>query len=161
MQSGHPLLPVSISCVLVGGIVFGMSSCTGDRSGAERIEASGHARHAVHSESLQQAMRKLQTRTKEEVAAEIYTGSPASPKLDEVARSAGLIADTALHIPEMLSGVTLDPDEQSRFVALSKQLEAQARTLQTEARHRNLFGVREAMNRLNATCDACHTAFRF
>lgn len=146
---------------IMGGLAGGWISCTNDGQPG-RLTVGRHARHAVHGERMRVAMRRLETKTKEEVAAELYTGeSVAGPRYPDVAAAADAMADTAMRMPEALEGVTLDQDERELFLSLAGQLQTHAREVSTHAKNRNQAGVREAMQRVNSTCDACHNTFRF
>jgi hypothetical protein len=144
----------------VAGLSVGLSSCVDSNNGPTRTSTGGPARHAVHTDELQTAMRGLGQRSKEDIAAELYTGSPTNPGLQHVAKAAGDIAATADRIPEFLSQVQLDAAERQEFLSLARQLGSQARDVQAQARTGNTASVQQAVNRMDATCNACHSLFR-
>jgi cytochrome c556 len=149
------------SILLVVGFAGSLASCTTEGGGPTRAEADEAALHGVHSEDLKLAMRDMEYRSKEEIAAEIYTGDPPNPGVEKLTDSAAAIAATADRIPNILSQVEMAPAERSEFLALAAQLGSQARQLKSQAQEGNLAAVRQTMSRLDATCNACHSQFRF
>lgn len=142
------------------GFSLGVVSCSTD-PGVRREGVSGPAAHGVHSDELRGAMREMEARSKEDVAAEMYTGSPTvRPAMDNVAQSARAIARTADHIPDILASVNMASDDRREFLGLAARLGTQARELESQARDGNAAAARRTKERLNATCDACHSRFR-
>ncbi|HOA73067.1 MAG TPA: cytochrome c [Phycisphaerae bacterium] len=146
--------------LMAAGLSVGLSSCADSTDGPTRASTDASARHAVHSAELQAAMRGLGQRSKEEIAAELYTGSPTSTRMQRVAEAAGDIAATADRIPEFLSQVQLDATDRQQFIALARQLGNDAREVQIRARTGDAPAVQQAVNRMDATCNACHSLFR-
>lgn len=155
----HPGWRLAPIPVIAAGFLVGLTSCAENSGQLVRTDA-GAAAHAVHSEDLRKAMRDLNYRSKEEVAAEIYTGTPTPTNMSHVARSADVMARTAERIPDLLGNTDLTVEERQEFVSLASRLVTQSRELKTQAQAGNAAGVRRAMDRVNATCDSCHTRFR-
>ncbi|HON67441.1 MAG TPA: cytochrome c, partial [Phycisphaerae bacterium] len=63
-------------------------------------------------------------------------------------------------IPEFLSQVQLDATDRQQFIALARQLGNDAREVQIRARTGDAPAVQQAVNRMDATCNACHSLFR-
>jgi predicted kinase len=160
MKASEPsrTLLVATGAALFGFFVLGMGSCT--TADGVRREGTGPAAHGIHSDDLRAAMRQLDARSKEDVAAEMYTGSAARPAMDNVAQSARFIAATADQIPNILTAIDMEPDERREFLELAARLGSQARQLEAEARQGNLTAARRTKTRINSTCDACHGRFR-
>ncbi len=136
-------------------------SCAPATPPAGRDGSGAGAPHAIRSDELRKAMREVNQRSKEDIAAELYTGNPPSSDLGDVARSAAAIADVAKHIPELVASTELPADDRAEVARLSAQLRDQAMEVQARASDNNVAAVREAMGRVNQTCNACHTKFRF
>lgn len=151
----------AVVLVTATGISVGLLSCTNSDEEMRRANVGPSGHHAIHSDQLQSAMRRLQHRSKEDIAAELYTGSPAQTDLRGVASAAAAIADTADHISEYLEGIEWAPGEQQRFLQLAQQLAGEARVVQAKAQAGDARAVQLAIRRMDNTCNACHTQFRF
>lgn len=156
-DSRHPKRVLTAACAIAAGILVGLAC--GPEGGTARD--SGDAPHAIHSEDLQTAMRDLNQRTKEDIAAELYTGTHNPGNLMEVANSAESIAKTARSIPNLVVATEMPAADRAEVARLSAQLRDAALVLEARARENNLAAVREAMDRVNTTCNECHTKFRF
>lgn len=152
------LLSVAILAVAIAAVLS--FSCTQSTPAARDGAAAGPP-HAVHSADLQAAMRNINQRSQEDIAAELYTGNPTNPNMDDVAKSADAIAGVANNIPSLVAASQMDSADRAEIGRLASQLRESAVDLRNKARENNLAGVRSAMDRVNTTCTECHTRFRF
>ena len=121
---------------------------------------SNAALHAVHAERLEQLMRTIENLRSESLPPEYETEAYRNRKKDEMVAAAQELADTAHKIPEVLPEGELDEDEHKYMMELIRDLEEGALELKKQAEKRNIDGMYAAGDRIIATCNACHTAFR-
>lgn len=156
-----------ISTIVVLGATVGLVSCAQD-AGSPGTKASTEkpARHAVSNDQLRTAMRDLNRRSSEDVAAELYSGNyggsaqAGSGNLGRVADAAAAIAKTAKHIPDALTGSDLSESDRQSFVQLAERLGNEAQAVQQAALQGDATKVRAATEHMNGTCNACHSSFR-
>jgi hypothetical protein len=141
--------------------VAGAAACSNGPSAPQRAEqAPRPSLHGIHSDELQVAMRELDAQASNRIFAQLYTGNRPMVELREVATAADAIADSAAHIPDALTHIELTEEERQAFLGLADTLRVEAAQLSSDARHNDLARARAALQRMTATCNACHTAFR-
>jgi cytochrome c556 len=136
-------------------------SCTPAWTPAAREGSVSAPPHAIHGAELQTAMRNMNQRGTEDVAAELYAGNPASPSMDEIAQSAEAIAEVAKSIPNLVSAMQMPAQDRAEIARLAARLDDKAQVVRNRAKTGNAGAVRAAMNHMNQTCKECHTRFRF
>jgi hypothetical protein len=78
----------------------------------------------------------------------------------EIAEVTGAMAAAAQHIPDVLVEVEISHERAAVFKDFADNLEKEALVLKDLAEHNRLDDIPEMMNRLVATCNACHSSFR-
>jgi cytochrome c556 len=118
------------------------------------------ALHAVSSAELHQAMKELERQTSQNLRRQLLVDDAAAADMAKVARAAASMAATAADIPQPVPGLKLDKSEQHVFLNLAAKLRDEANALKAEADRNDRAAVNASMNRLIATCNACHSSFR-
>ena len=126
-----------------------------------RLERTDKAAlHAVHSERLRQIMAELERLSLNQLPQEMDVGAERQRQIERISPVAQSMAETATHIPDVLAEVELSDEKRQLFVDLAEKLEEQAKELRRRADRQSLSGVTEALQDIDATCSACHSAFR-
>lgn len=147
--------------ILVLPAVAGVVACSNGSHAPQRAEQVPRpSLHGIHSDELQAAMRELDAQASNRIFAQLYTGNRPMVELREVASAADAIAESAAHIPDALTQIELSEEERQAFLGLAEKLRVEAAQLSSDARHNDLARARAALQRMTATCNACHTAFR-
>jgi hypothetical protein len=157
------LLSISVQrfCLLgASATLVTMTSCSNPAETPGRASSSPGAVHAIHTEDLQVAMRSLNRRTTEDFAAELYTGTPSSGNLSRISDAAAAVAQAARRLPETVTGAQVSDQDRIEFTTLANQMHEQATQLKSAADANDVPRLRTTMDRLNATCTACHSRFR-
>ena len=158
--SARGLAAAGAGLVIVMLVLASCASSPRPRYRMRLADTGPPALHAVHSERLQSIMADLHPLTMERLPQEYHAQAERYRRLDEAAEVAAAVAQTAKHIPEALPEGGFSEQERSLFVKLTKKMEAEALNLKLRAGQRSVPRMAEAMDRLAATCNACHTAFR-
>ena len=144
-------------------LVIGLLACR--QTALERYEdevgrAEPAARHAVQSERLRRLMRDIVMLSSERLPKEMDLAAETERRTRSLAETAAELAVTAGQIPEVLVGVELPEPHRSEFLALADQLRSRALALSRDAPGLSVSAMRERLDALTATCDACHGRFR-
>jgi hypothetical protein len=149
--------------VAAGFVAVHLVSCApaAQQAPEPRLANTGKpALHAVFSEELQTDMRELNRLHSSQMRAELYSGNKFQPDMDKVAAAADSMAKAATHIPDAIKGVKMDEPDQRFFLSLCEKLRIESVQLMQDANSRDYSAARATMERITATCNACHTAFR-
>ena len=161
MSTSHVLRRIGLGAMAVAMGALLVAGCKS--GGAGDVGPGGvqpPARHAVHSDQLRGHMADLGRFTYKSMPQEIDPEEHRQQTLREAATAAGRIAETARYIPDVLANVRLDENNKQYFISLATKLEVQAADLSRKASSGSSEGVTQSLSRVQATCDACHTAFR-
>lgn len=120
--------------------------------------------HAVYSEQLREAMKRLQIEASRHWPENLDDEHHRAAESDavayrEAAPLASALARTAEEIPASIDGLVLVESDRRAFRAQAETLRDQARRLQAAARHRDRAAVRAALAEIDASCRACHARF--
>ncbi|UCG34401.1 MAG: cytochrome c [Phycisphaerales bacterium] len=139
-----------------------LASCQSQRVQYEMklADTGPPALHAVHGERLEQLMYVLDELRYQYLPPEYETEPYRHRKKAEAAEVAQQLAETAHRIPGAVPAGDLDEEERELFMKLVKKLEEDALRLKEQADRKSREGMFEAMDRLTATCNACHSVFR-
>lgn len=144
-------------------LVLVVAGCAAQREAQyrrQRADTGKPAVHAVYSARLRSVMSELGTQRYVNLPQEMDARRSQQPNFSELGRVAQRMADSAGHIIEAAPASDLTPQEREVFVSLAEKLRQEAIALQSAAGSRTEAGVREAMNRITVTCNACHSSFR-
>jgi cytochrome c556 len=128
--------------------------------------APTRVRHAIRSEQIRDLMAKLQmqaTRTwPQEIQDEMEASAErdAERRLQLAGRFASDLADAARQLPAAMEGHNLTPAEQEAYMAAVEELETESRDLARVAKAGDLDQTRAVLNRVENTCNKCHSQFR-
>ncbi len=153
----------AVACVLsIAGLALLVAlpaSCTTSQERYERRLANTGkpALHSIQSERLRHLMDRMRY---DPLPQEMDTVSERDRRMRETAEVAGAMAEAARSIPDAIQGVQIDESERSTFLALARKLEEQSRELQDYARRSDVNGASRSLERVQSTCNACHTLFR-
>jgi hypothetical protein len=139
-----------------------LASCQSQRARYEMklADTGAPALHAVHAERLEQLMKLIDEMRFVYLPPEKETEPYRHRQKAEAAKVAQRLADAAHRIPEALPEGELDEDEYKLFMKLVKQLEEDALYMKEQADKKSRDGMVKAGDRIVATCNACHSAFR-
>lgn len=156
-RTGRSLAALSALFVLV------MAGCVAQREAQyrrQRADTGKPALHAVHSARLRSVMSELGKQRYVNLPQEMDARRSQQPDFSELGRVAQRMAESAGDIIEAATASELTPQEKEVFVSLAEKLRQEAIALRSAASSRTEAGVREAMGRITATCNACHSSFR-
>ena len=145
--------------MLIGPIVV-LAIIGACRSTDAAIEKPRTAQHSVHSEELMGVMRELEALAHGRLPQELDPNTEVKRRIAHVRDIANRMAQSAVHIPDVLEGVALDDRERAEFVRLASELRQQALSLAADAPSLPVPGLVSRMDALDRTCMACHTRFR-
>jgi len=117
------------------------------------------ARHAVHSERLQELMRSLDALSLERLPQAMDVEVERERRAEEIAAVARAIADTARKIPVATAGIELDADEREAFERSAVLLSERAEQLGRDGAMLTPEEIRGGVDAIEATCKGCHRQF--
>lgn len=152
----------AVAIVTLAGLgLCSLSSCGQNQSDPVVLVNTGKpALHAVSSVELRRAMTELKRQTSQNLRMQLYVGDAAAVDMAKVAEAAASMATTAADIPQAVPGLKLDKAEEQMFLNLVGKMKDEANTLKAQADRNDRAAVNATMNRLMATCNACHSSFR-
>jgi cytochrome c556 len=146
-------------CPIIAALV--LAACTAEQHNATRLQDTGKpALHAVQSERLQSLMQQLNDLMFERMLTEVELDRERRERMREIAKAAAIMQQTVQDIPKALPSLALSPKERQSFLELSGQLGEQVALLKQEAERNDVDGVPKRLERIVATCNACHRSFR-
>jgi cytochrome c556 len=116
--------------------------------------------HAVRAERLREVMAELDRAVGERLPQELDAGAARALRAGEAESAADALAAAAAAIPSALEGVRIADDDARRFRELAGRLHADALALREHLRRGERDAARQSLERMRATCETCHTAFR-
>jgi len=147
--------------ITAGALAAAVGACqqtARQRYERQMFDTGAPALHAVRSHRLRQAMEELDHLAVDRMPQELDVQERRSR---EVARLAASLADAADKIPSAASEYGLSEEEQRIFSNLTEKLRYDAHELQSAAeRNQPPEQLDNILERLVATCNACHSAFR-
>jgi cytochrome c556 len=151
-----------LSLVSAVPIAAAISCATSERQRyrQEVATTSAPALHAVHSERLRQVMDDMDLITNEHLPQDFDASRTRDQRYRDVAKLADRLADTAREIPEALNGIKLNEENKQTFCTLAEALRQHALDLADNARNQNESAADANLKQIEATCNACHSAFR-
>jgi len=162
-RDGNPRgVALALMVSIGGGMLLTLSCAPQEQPPAEqRLANTGApALHAVFGEALQRDMLELNRLHSSQMRAELYAGNKFQPDMDKLAAAADSMAKSAAHIPEALKGIQIEEQDRRVFLSLSEKLRQEAVQLKQNANDRNYSAATATMDRITATCNACHVSFR-
>jgi hypothetical protein len=145
--------------VALGLIAIGLSSCvTAEERYQQRLTYTGKpAMHAVTSDRLREIMNDLKYSPYAEGNEAPITRENA---MEEIHSVAGKMAEAAGHIPEAMDSLQLSDHEKEAFLKLAGKLQNESRELERIAWGTGFMAVRDQLDTMDSTCNACHSLFR-
>lgn len=136
-------------------------ACTAEQHTNPRLQNTGKpALHAVQSERLQHLMQRLNDLMFERMLTEVELDRERRQRTSEIAQVASSMLQTVNDIPNALPTLALSPGERQTFLQLSSQLGEQVALLKQEAELNYVDAIPKRLQRVVATCNACHRSFR-
>jgi hypothetical protein len=154
---------LAVTAVVAGGALLPALSCAPQvqPTAEQRLANTGApALHAVFGEDLQKDMLELNRLHSSQMRAELYAGNKFQPDMDRLAAAADSMAKAAAQIPEALKDIQMDEQDRHVFLGLSDKLRREAVQLKQNAAGRDYSAAAATMERITATCNACHVSFR-
>jgi cytochrome c556 len=118
------------------------------------------ALHAVQSDRLRELMNDLDRLAPGDWPQEMDPAAEREARIAEFAEVVRDMATTANHLPSVLEGVRIAPEDRVRFVRLADRMRDEATGLEKLALRRDVASMETALDNSAATCKACHSAFR-
>lgn len=143
--------------------VLAWTGCTAPapRAPERRLENLGPpALHAVESEQLRKVMDELRVTVFEQFPTELDLDRSRAAHAAELARAAHELSGTAAKLVAAAPSLGLGESEQRLFTDLGTKLGHQASEVEGLARAGRIAEISPALDRMVATCNACHTSFR-
>jgi len=137
--------------------------CSGPspRASERRLENLGPpALHAVESEQLRKVMGELRATVFEQFATELDLDRSRAAHAAELARAAHALTGAAAKLVAAAPSLELGDAERRVFTDLASKLGHQAAEVEVLANAGRFAEISPALDRMVATCNACHTSFR-
>ena len=116
--------------------------------------------HAVHSVKLRHQMRRLNWIVSNPSWAQSGLAWDYATSMVEMREAAGLLAETAEHIPDGMKEAELSEEQRRQFTALAVKLRDQSLQLQEDTRQGDVDICEQSLHAIVTTCSECHLAFR-
>ncbi len=144
------------------GVLLALSSCRPEGAVESRrlADTGAPALHAVHNSQLRDIMQRLDQLTLERMPQELDEGGKGYYSLGRMQEIAAALAEAAEAIPQVTGQLELADGEKQTFDALAQKLQQQALKLKEDARSGELNRVRQSIDAMTTTCNACHSTFR-
>lgn len=126
----------------------------------ESAAAAPPARHAVESQRLREAMRRLQALRAERLPAEMDLEAQRRARAEDVAAAAREMAAAAGAIPDILRDVEMTEPARREFLRLAAELGQRAGQLAAEAPGLPPQDLDARLHGIDAVCAECHSRFR-
>ena len=117
--------------------------------------------HVIVSDQIREIMLKLNTLVNDRGITPLEVMEYRVEYLKQLIITANELVMAAEKMTDAIPGVRIEPQNQLTFEALAKQLQEQAVNIAFLAEQTDEEGLEPAYQRLNETCNACHTLFRF
>lgn len=138
-----------------------MTACTAEKHPVRELPDTGKpALHAVQSERLRNLMMQLNDLMFERMQTEVALDRERRQLAGEIAAASAIMLATVKDIPQALPALSLDSKERQSFLNLSARLEEQVTLLKQEAELNYVDAIPQRLERIVATCNACHQSFR-
>lgn len=118
------------------------------------------ARHAVESQRLRDAMRRLEALRAQRLPVEMDVEARRSARAEAVAAAAGDMAAAADWIPDALEGVEMAEPARRVFLGLAAELGERSRVLARQAPGLTPEDLEAGLHDVDAVCAECHSRFR-
>lgn len=125
---------------------------------AARINA--HGLHKVHNARLREIMHRLSAMDFGQMSVEIEATGRLRRDMSEVGEMAAALAADADVIPLIFQDPEMNAESLRVLNSLSSQLRRQAEELCDDAEKRDVKRVKEKLDEMLMTCQACHDSFR-
>ncbi len=158
-RSGLGRIVIGTAAAALGLLAVGLSSCsTSEQRYHRRLASTGKpALHSVQSERLRDIMARLRF---DPMPQETDSASERERQMREAADVAAAMAEAARSIPDAVGSVQLAETDRAVFLKLADKLGEQARELSATAKGGDYAATGRSLERVQATCNACHSLFR-
>lgn len=143
--------------VAVVGIVLAACSTAQDRYRQRLADTGKPAMHAVSQDRLREIMKTIRNYPPLQGNSAAHV---VEQTLDDVRAVARDMAQSAGHISGIADSLGLSAEEKATFVKLAARLGNDSRELSRIPNGSSVEMVRGRIDRIEATCDACHGMFR-
>lgn len=146
---------------MVAVIAWAGCSTPTPRAPERRLQNLGPpALHAVESRQLRKVMDELRVTVFEQFPTELDLDRSRAARAAELARAAHELSGAAAKLVETAPSLDLGDAERRVFTDLATKLGHQAGEVEELARTGRITEISPALDRMVATCNACHTSFR-
>ncbi|MBP7936815.1 MAG: cytochrome c [Phycisphaerae bacterium] len=147
----------------VGGfalIVLALASCgpTAEQRYQRRLADTGKpAMHAIQNQRLKDLMHKLTFDPLSESEQGAVEEQRRADQLSEVATN---MAQASSGMAEISKDLNLSANDRATYLSLVDKFRDQANAVGEAAKHKNFPEAKRSLERVQSTCNACHTLFR-
>lgn len=147
----------------IGVLLLGCSACgrpLAVRYERELADTPEPARHAIQSERLRSAMRRLDQLAVERLPKEMDVGTERRQRAEGVASAARGVAHAAEAIPEAIDDVEIGDSARRDFLRLAGVLHERSLALANDALDLSAEELQERVTDVQSVCAECHDRFR-
>ena len=119
------------------------------------------ALHGIYSEKLRTIMLRMNQLVYEREMTALQVQEERKRHLKELINTVSDLVKAASVLTDAVPGIELKREDQVIFRALANQLYKEAREMGTMVEEKDYSDLDPAYQRLNETCNACHSLFRF
>jgi cytochrome c556 len=160
-SGGTPIQHLRRGIIFSGLFLLTATACAPDtRPPHDPQDLPAPERHAAHSARLREVMTDLNAIAYDRLPRELNTDLETERHLEQIARLAGSIAESAGDIPDAVNGLSLAAEDRAVFNGMARSLAADANHLREQAEMRRKDAVAATWGRVIERCDACHVRFR-
>jgi len=141
-------------------ILSGCVSTQPNTSLQSNTDTNKTALHSIQSKQLRVLMRELNDLMFERMLNEVQIDRQRRYRTKEIVDVANKLLHTIKYIPNALSELSLDKEDQKIFLGLNKKLKHQVLLLKQEAENNYVDAIPKTTDQIIETCNACHYIFR-
>ena len=121
----------------------------------------GPALHGIYSEKLKTIMLRMNQLVYEREMTALQVQEARGQHLQQLIDTVGELVKSAEVLTDAVPGIALSRENQAVFRAMAHQLFQEAQNISGLVAEKNYAALDPAYQRLNETCAACHSLFRF
>ena len=125
---------------------------------AEQLQPS---LHGIYSEKLRTIMQRMNLLVYEREMTALQVQETRNETLQQLINTVAELVKASEGLTDAIPGIELSTEDRVVFRAMANQLFREAQTLGVMVDEKNYPAVDSAYQRLNETCNACHSLFRF
>ena len=117
--------------------------------------------HAIYSDQLKNIMLRMNRLVYEREMTLLEVQLAREQHLQQLVDTVSELVRASEGLTDAIPGIELNSEDQVIFRAMANQLKDEARNIENLVKDKNYGAVDPAYQRLNETCNACHSLFRF